>query len=241
MNRWSFVGHVHTRYSFDSLTHPRALAARALASGVDVLAVTDHDTWRGAVDTLAAAEKQGGRPRVVIGSEVHTDQGDVIGLFLKDDIRERRALRFCDAVHEHDGLVLLPHPYRWHRLDEELLRRVDLIEVFNSRTSKSANDRAARLAEERGVPGLAGPDAHRLSELGLARVEFEGELPPDEAGLKHALLHAPRRFHTRFGSMWNDWLSVAASLWRYPSGRLAWRLVRDGVRHAFRPGSHEAR
>jgi hypothetical protein len=235
MSGWTYVGHVHTKHSFDSLTDPRALAARAAKLGIDVLAVTDHDTWRGAVDTLAAARELGAPLRVIIASEVHTDQGDLIGLFLKDDLRARPALRFCDEVHEHGGLVLLPHPYRWHRLDDALLRRVDLIEVYNARTSRSENERAVALARERGLPGLTGPDAHRLGELDLTRVEFDGELPSDEEGLKHALLEAPRRFHTVAGSVWNDWLSLSVSMLRYPSAKLAWRLVREGVRRVIRP------
>jgi hypothetical protein len=235
MSGWTFVGHVHTKHSFDSLTDPRALAVRAAKLGIDVLAVTDHDTWRGAVDTMAAARELDARLRVVIASEVHTDQGDLIGLFLKDDLRARSALKFCDEVHEHGGLVLLPHPYRWHRLDEALLQRVDLIEVFNARTSRSENERAEALARERGLPGLTGPDAHRLGELGLTRVVFDGELPADEEGLKHALLHASRRYHTEAGSVWNDWISLSVSLLRYPSAKLAWRLVREGLRRAIGP------
>ena len=58
----------------------------------------------------------------MIASEVATDQGDVIGLFLQG--RRARALgaRVLRRVHEQGGLVLLPHPYKWHRLDEALLR-----------------------------------------------------------------------------------------------------------------------
>lgn len=232
---WTYVGHVHTRFSFDSLTDPAALATRAEKSGIHVLAVTDHDTWRGAVETSGAAQRLGLQLRVIIATEMHTDQGDLIGLFLKDDVQERSALEFCDLVHEDGGLVLLPHPYRWHRLDEPLLEKIDLIEVYNGRTSAEQNEQAAALARERSLPGLAGPDAHRLAELELSRVEFEGDLPADEAGLKHALLHAPRRFHLETGSHWNDWLSIGVSLMRYPSLKLAGRFVREGVKRVVRP------
>jgi predicted metal-dependent phosphoesterase TrpH len=237
---WTFVGHVHTKYSFDSLTDPRALARQAVKCGIDVLAVTDHNTWQGAVATLGAVHDLGLPLRVVIASEVHTDQGDVIGLFLKDDLQETSALAFCDRVHEDGGLVLLPHPYRWHRLDDALLERVDLIEVYNGRTPEALNARAAALARERGLPEIAGPDAHRLAEVRLTRVEFEGDLPADEDGLKRALLEAPRTFHIEHGSHWNDWLSLGVSLMRFPSLKLAVRFVREGVRHA-RSGRSTAR
>ncbi len=235
---WTLIVHVHTKHSPDSLTEPRALVRHAVALGVDVLAVTDHNTWRGAVDALGAVAGAGLPLRVIVASEVHTDQGDVIGLFLQDDLRPARAPAFCDAVHEQGGLVVLPHPYKWHRLDETLLSRVDLVEVYNARTAKADNARAAELARQRRLPELAGPDAHRLGELDLARVEFDGPLPAEQAGLKEALLRSPRRFHTRTGSIWNEWRSQATLLMRRPNGRLAWNLARGAVRRVMKPGEY---
>lgn len=236
---WTLVAHVHTHHSYDSLNDPRALVARAVARGVDVLAVTDHDTWRGAVETLDVATRTGSPLRVILAAEFATDQGDVIGLFLKDEPRERSAIKVCDAIHEQGGLVLLPHPFRWHRLDDPLLSRVDLVEVFNSRTARADNARAAELAKSRGLAELVGPDAHRVWELDLARVVFEGDLPADEEGLKHALLHAPRRFEARATSIWAEWWSQAVKFTRRPSGRLAWAVVRGALRRIVKPGAYD--
>ncbi len=232
---WTFVCHVHTRRSADCMTSPAALVRRAARLGIDVLAVTDHDTWQGSVDALGAASKSGLRLRIVIASEVATDQGDVIGLFLRDDLRIRAATEFCDRVHEQGGLVLLPHPYKWHRLDAALLQRLDLVEVHNARTSPADNARAAALARDRRLPALVGPDAHRLGELLLARNEFDGELPADEAGLKRALLEAPRRHVTVPASIWNEWRSQAVKLVRQPEAKLAWWLARGAVRRLVKP------
>jgi predicted metal-dependent phosphoesterase TrpH len=236
---WVFVCHVHTRRSADCMTSPVALVRRAIRLGIDVLAVTDHDTWQGAVDALGVVASTGVRLRIVIASEVSTDQGDVIGLFLRDDVRVRSAPEFCDRVHAQGGLVLLPHPYKWHRLDEVLLSRVDLVEVHNSRTPRPDNARAAALALERRLPALVGPDAHRTGELGLARNEFEGPLPADEAAIKRALIEAPRRHITRRGSIWNEWRSQAVKLCRQPEGRLAWWLVRGALRRLVKPREYE--
>jgi len=235
---WTFVGHLHTKHSFDSLVEPRVLAEYAVTLGIHVLAVTDHDSWQGAVETAEEARALGLPLRVILASEVLTDHGDVIALFLEEELWERETAKFCDAVHEQGGLVLLPHPYRWHRLDEELLSRVDLVEVHNARTPPEDNARASTLARERGLPELVGPDAHRLAELGLARVEFDGELPADDAGLKEALLKAPRRFRITRGSIWNEWLSQGIKLLRQPSGKLAWHLVRGAARRLLKPGEY---
>jgi predicted metal-dependent phosphoesterase TrpH len=237
---WSLVAHVHTRNSFDSLTDPAALARHAVALGVDVLAVTDHDTWKGAVETRAAAERLGLPLTVVIASEVATEQGDLIGLLLRRDLLERGARAFCDAVHADGGLVLLPHPYKWHRLDEAVLQRVDLVEVYNGRTARADNTRALELARDRRLPELVGPDAHRLAELGLARVEFEGDKPADDAALRDALLTAPRRFTTHPGNMWDEWLSQGVRFLRRPSARDGYWLVRGALRRLVKPGEYVA-
>src|SRR5262245_55914527 len=91
---WTLVPHAHTKHSFDSLAAPRDLVKVALAGGVHVLAVTDHDTWQGSVDVRVAAT--GTALRVILGVERFTDHGDLIGLFLTSDVVEKSAVRFCD-------------------------------------------------------------------------------------------------------------------------------------------------
>jgi hypothetical protein len=171
---------------------------------------------------------------VIRAAEYLTDQGDVIGLFLDREHEIPSAVALCDSIHAHGGLTLLPHPYRWHKLDEELIARIDLIEVHNSRTAKEDNERAVELAREVGLPGLAGPDAHRLAELPLARNLFEGDRPEDDAALKQALLTAPRRFETETGSAWDEWLSQSVKLVRRPTARGAWRLARGALRRILK-------
>jgi hypothetical protein len=206
--------------------------------GIDVLAVTDHDTWQGAMETRDAARALGLPLTVIVGSEVHTDRGDVIGLFLTSDVRERDAIRFCDSVHAQNGLVLLPHPYKAHLLDDALLERVDLIEVHNGRLGHQDNARALALAQARGLPQLVGPDAHRLGELDLAVVRFAGPRPTEADALRTALLTAPREFVLRAGSPWDEWRSQALKLSRRPRISDAWWLVRGGVRRLLKPAEY---
>ncbi len=235
---WTFVQHAHTRHSFDSLADPAALVRRAQQAGVHALAVTDHDTWAGAIDARAAAVASRSTVRVIVSSEVRTDCGDLIGMFLTADVLERDPVAFCDAVHAQGGLVLLPHPYKWHRLEDGMLARIDLVEIHNARCSADENARALQLAHERGLPALVGPDAHRVGELLLARNVFEGEAPADDAGLKHALLHAPRRFHLEVPSIWNEWLSQAVKFSRRPSISLGIGLARGAARRILMPSEY---
>jgi predicted metal-dependent phosphoesterase TrpH len=235
MSNWILVQHMHTRHSFDSLTEPRWLVERAEELKIDVIAVTDHGTWRGAVEASECARDAGLKLHVIPAAEYLTDHGDVIGLFLDREYEERSAVRLCDAIHARGGLTLLPHPYRWHQLEEDLLSRMDLIEVYNSRTTDEDNKLASKLAGERGLPGLVGPDAHRMGELELARNVFEGARPANDEALKHALLHAPRRFEVASGSKWDEWISQGVKLVRRPTARGAWGLVRGAVRRIVKP------
>ena len=235
MSEWVLVQHMHTRHSFDSLTEPRLLVERAEELGIDVIAVTDHGTWQGSVEAAECAREAGLKVRVILAAEYLTDHGDVIGLFLDREYEERSALRLCDAIHERGGLTLLPHPYRWHKLEEDFLACMDLIEVHNSRTMDEDNASAGKLAKQRGLPGLVGPDAHRIGELNLARNVFEGEVPADEDAMKRVLLTAPRRFQAATGSKWDEWISQGVKQLRRPTARGAWGLVRGAVRRIVKP------
>ena len=236
---WTFVQHVHTRHSPDSLASPAKIVRRAQEVGIEVLAITDHDSWQGSIDAGAAAAAAGLRVRVVTGTEVRTDRGDLIGLFLERDVLERDALAFCAAVHAQGGIVVLPHPFKWHRLDDALLASVDVIEVHNARCDRRDNARAAALAAERKLAALVGPDAHRVGELMLARNEFDGEPPGDVTAIRHALLHAPRRFFIQPGSIWDEWRSQAVKFLKQPDLALGLGLLRGGVRRLAKPAAYE--
>ena len=237
---WTLIAHAHSRHSYDSLSAPGALVERAVALGAHALAITDHDTWRGSIE---AAEYAAARrlPIVIIrGSEVATDLGDVIALFVEKDPVERRALTLCDAVHADGGLIVLPHPCRFREPPPDLVARVDLIEAFNARTPRAANRRGREIATRAGKPMLVAPDAHRVAELGLARVVFEGDPPADDAALKAALLGAPRRFEARGGSIWDEWRSQVVKCTKRPDPKLAWHLARGVLRRLVKPGEYAA-
>jgi hypothetical protein len=70
--------HIHTTYS-DGAATPAMVVERAIELGLAVIAVTDHDCIDGA---LEASVCEPGRCEVVIGEEVTTRQGHVLGLFL---------------------------------------------------------------------------------------------------------------------------------------------------------------
>lgn len=169
--------HTHTMWSGDSTTTLDEFAAAVDHSGLDVVCITDHHAIEGAVrlrDQLAC--------RVIIGEELRTAAGEIIGLFLTD--RVPMGISHMDAakaIREQGGVVYVPHPFDPMRrnMSEAALYELaehdllDAVEVLNAKTSlTSLNRRAAEFAAEFGIVGGAGSDGHVPDALGAAYVEM---------------------------------------------------------------------
>src|SRR5580658_9967873 len=174
--------HLHTVASGDSVLTVEELAARAKEAGLDAVFITDHNV-------TAAAAAAAGRDlgvRVIVGEEVRTPYGDVIGLFLTERIPYVLPLAEVIArIRSQRALVYVPHPFDPARASlgrtgaGDALTALcsaggaDIIEVFNAKTAdQSRNEAAARLAERFCLPGGAGSDAHDAPGVGAAYLEM---------------------------------------------------------------------
>ena len=179
--------HMHTSWSHDCTVDPADLIMYAEANGLGAIAVTDHNVFGGALETVELAA---GRELVVIpGEEIKTDeQGEVIGLFLKREIP--RGMSFADtvaAIKEQGGLVYLPHPFdRMHSIADPAtlqghLADIDVFEVYNARLLFEAyNDEALRFARKYNLRMAAGSDAHVLQGVGTGAVRMRAFHGPEE-------------------------------------------------------------
>jgi predicted metal-dependent phosphoesterase TrpH/glycosyltransferase involved in cell wall biosynthesis len=179
--------HLHTSWSHDCSIEVAQLLDHAEAQGLGAIAVTDHNVLGGA---LEAVERARGRRLVVIpGEEVKTDdQGEVIGLFLQEEIP--RGMSFgetIDAIRAQGGLVYLPHPFdRLHAIPKpETLHRhlaeIDVLEVYNARLLFEAyNEEALRFARKYNLTPGAGSDAHVLAGVGTGVVRMRRFRGPEE-------------------------------------------------------------
>jgi predicted metal-dependent phosphoesterase TrpH len=169
--------HSHTMWSGDSTTTPDEVAAAVAEAGIDVLCITDHNAIKGAVELVDRLPC-----RVIVGEELRTHAGEIIGLFLDERIPfGTNPADAARAIRDQGGIVYIPHPYDPMRnnLTEPALDAliddglVDAIEAFNAKTSlRSLNQRAAATAVDHGLAAGAGSDAHVPGAIGAAYVEM---------------------------------------------------------------------
>ena len=177
--------HMHTDHSPDCATPVEVLLETARDRGLGAIAITDHNEVSGAFAAQEAAEKMDGI-KVIVAEEVKTaEQGEVIGLFLKEKIKKGMTMAETIAeIRRQGGLVYVPHPFdRLHSVPDyehllDIVEDIDILEVFNPRVALTAfNEEAERFARKyRIVPG-AGSDSHVAQGLGSVRLrihDFEG-------------------------------------------------------------------
>jgi predicted metal-dependent phosphoesterase TrpH len=180
--------HMHTTAS-DGWPSAHQLVDHARRIGLDLIAVTDHDTIEGALRAADHAARRG-RLEVVIGEEVSSRNGHIVGLFLEKRIRPgMSAAATVHAIHDQGGLAVAVHPF-WRTQRRARGGRVhgvgwlaaelefDAIEVENATPGFYVfNQLARRLNMGLGSAEVGGSDAHILDAVGRAYTEFPGNTP----------------------------------------------------------------
>jgi predicted metal-dependent phosphoesterase TrpH len=104
--------HLHTTFSDGLMTPAETIAIIAERGSVNVVAITDHDTAEGAFVAREFARQHHPQLDVIIGQEVSTGEGDVVGLFLKSTLPTfDTAAEAIDAIHQQNGLAIAVHPF----------------------------------------------------------------------------------------------------------------------------------
>jgi hypothetical protein len=198
--------HLHTVTSGDAVLTIEQLAEQARSAGLDAVCVTDHNQTSAAVAAAEAAARGDLDLRVIVGEEIRTPSGDIIGLFLTERIPYVLPLAEVVArIRNQGGLVYVPHPFdpvrsSIGRVLPSLCAAgdVDVIEVFNAKIEDQAcNDKAAAVAAEFGIPAAVGSDAHDAAGVGAAYLDLPDFDGPAAflAVLASARLHGEHRPH----------------------------------------------
>lgn len=188
--------HCHTRRSFDAFTTERELLNACLIKGIDVVAITEHDQIAKIDDAIL--QKNG--IQVIPGCEFTTEMGaHIIGLFVGEALAKgTNVQRILDHIVSHDGLVLIPHPFKPKTgvcvvYDDysSILDKAQLIELYNGGHDPK-DERELRaietLATKFQLRLVATSDAHKSRQIGHYVTKITNVFQSD---LKTSLLHSP--------------------------------------------------
>ena len=193
--------HIHTMYSGigrlgkmrfpESVSSPEEVVDAARAKGLNIISITDHNSVKGAFIAKEYA-KRFDDIEVIIGEEISTKDGEIVGLWLTDLIPPNLSAEdTVDLIRTQGGIVVAPHPFSFHvpALNNKIFDiDIDAIEVLNGgHVDKYSNRMACEVSKK--YPGkwaeIGSSDAHSVSTMGYTWTEFEGN---DSDDLRTAIL-----------------------------------------------------
>ncbi|MGP6148700.1 PHP domain-containing protein [Priestia flexa] len=177
MQRFAF--HTHTNYSWDCDIKLIKLYKELKKKQIDGIAITDHNEIEGA---KKFAEKYGNEINVIIGEEIMTTQGEIIGLYINEKIPKGLSPKeTIKRIKDQGGIVYIPHPFDTKRFKSCLetdfihsnLDDIDIIEVFNGRCVNIQDCEKAKLLNASiNKVEVCGSDAHTCRELNFNLIQF---------------------------------------------------------------------
>jgi len=201
LKRLTFDLHTHTIYSkkhgavkmlwrFDSTCTPGSIVRRATERGLSGVAVTDHDTIEGGLQTRRLAKEVGSNLIIIVGEEVSTLDGHILALGVTAPITPGlSAEETVDMIHSAGGIAVPSHPFHPNprlalgdRIDQ--IANIDAVEVFNSYNLASRNRRALQAAIRLHKPVTGGSDAHIVDMIGNGLTYLPASVTDEESAIK---------------------------------------------------------
>jgi len=206
--------HVHTLYSYDGFTPVEALASLAERHGLNGVAITDHDTVRGALKAL----KEITHVIIIPGEEITTKSGHLLALGVTEHISSGLEIaEAAEKIRDQGALVVLPHPGVLYKsaINKQIAKKINLdaIETINaSAIPFGFSTRLSRkLAEEFALPQTAGSDSHIPETIGDAYSQIQTE-STDLESILHAIKNGQSSQHGQGTSLncrlKKAWLSI---------------------------------
>lgn len=234
--------HIHSLASDGTVGGEEILRA-AVAADLALIAITDHERIDAAKAAQALARARGLALEVVVGEEISTRGGHLLGLWLTESIRPWQSLRdSIAAVHAQEGLAVIAHPLFPYPLcaqgpalrrllaDPDLKVHPDALEVFNPTPfGRAVHERVARFATTHGLAGVGGSDAHGVGTIGHGFTTYPGSTGAD---LRAAILGGQSEGDGSFGVTSVQLSIFGRQLRKYGrdvAAEAAGRLRRDGT------------
>ncbi len=186
--------HLHTTYSDGLMTPAETIDIIAAQTDLRVLAITDHQTTEGAFIAREYAHQRGLDLEVIIGQEISTGEGDVLGLYLHSPLPKfPTAAAAIEAIHQQGGLAVAAHPFVFGWDMESVHTAIlhlpfDAVEVWHGCPFSLPSNLWTALLNRLGqrLPGLGNSDSHIPHTAGQGCTWFPGRT---EADLRRAIEH----------------------------------------------------
>jgi predicted metal-dependent phosphoesterase TrpH len=168
--------HIHSEFSWDCNLQFEKIIKIAKKKCINGIALTDHNSMSGLKKKYNLFKKSD--IILIPGVEITINDFDFLVYFIEDEdiLKIKDSYSLIDSVHSLNGIIALAHPYRkgYKLPDNEILERIDAIEVFNSRSSPQDNRKAQLLKNKLNKIPIGGSDAHIYGYIGLCKIMIEG-------------------------------------------------------------------
>lgn len=170
--------HVHTHYSRCAALKPALILKIAQKMGLDGVAVTDHNSFKGA--KLVSRLNKNKDFEIIKGMELSTNKADLLALYLQEGIKANDFFDVLDKIKKQDAVAVIAHPFSYWRyylkLPVKEIKDMAGLESYNGRAFFFENKKAKNLAERYNVAQTAGSDAHFSFEIGRGLTLFKDDL-----------------------------------------------------------------
>lgn len=185
--------HIHTNYSDGRPTVREVLEYVQNNTDLDVIAICDHDTLEGALEAKELMKEKKYRFELIIGEEITTKEGHIVGLFLKEEIPAGLSAKdTIEAIKSQGGIAIAAHPFErtsWNNADRPMMNGVGLktlmaignqfdgIEIVNATPTLADENLRASLLNKTVLmqAETGGSDAHIVEAIGMGYTLFEGK------------------------------------------------------------------
>ncbi len=180
--------HIHPSGDAISRRTPRAMYAALATCGLDLAVLTDHDWIDVAKALVARAQDEGLRTTVVLGEEVGTRQGHLLGIGLRGFVSAGMPMAdSVAAVHDQGGIAVVAHPLVNARVaaqadvlldlaQADVRHRPDALETMHPTALwlPRWRRRVEEIAVACGYALVGGSDAHSPRMVGRGLTTFPG-------------------------------------------------------------------
>lgn len=176
--------HIHSKYSADNDSDPEEIINKAIESGLDAIAFTEHYSYE-ASEFVESLRHKYNSIKILRGVEFSTPDGHCLIFGVNTDrlsIKEIPLDEVIDIITLAGGVIIPTHPYRGINSMGDTIRKMkgfSAIEGFNGLNMYHLNQKAIDAARDLGLPYTGGSDAHRPVDVGSCYTEFDEPVTED--------------------------------------------------------------